>query len=958
MTPAERDRLIEVVGEAMSRPGPERTAYVRAACPGPEALAEAMSLLEAAQNAGEFLGRPTYGERPTAAPGRANGESPGAVIGRYRLLELIGEGGFGRVFMAEQREPVVRRVAVKVIKAGMDTAQVVARFEAERQALALMDHPGIARVFDGGATESGRPYFVMELVRGVPITEFCDRGSMPVPQRLALFREVCGAVQHAHQKGVIHRDLKPGNVLVAESDGRAHPKIIDFGIAKATHGGGRLTDRTLFTEFRQLIGTPEYMSPEQALGAAGGAYGGADVDTRSDIYSLGVLLYELLTGTTPLERESLRAASLADIQKLIGEAETLRPSTRLSTLGTRSEVAAHRRIEPGRLGALLRGDLDWIVLKAAEKDRNRRYETAAALSEDVRRFLEHEPVSASPPSTSYRVRKFVRRNRGPVIAGSLVGAALVLGVIGTSVGLVRSIAERNRASESNRFISSMLLAVTPGVARGEDTALMRRVLDNAAARLDAGEVADPLIEAELRHTIGEAYTKIGEADAAEPMLRRALELRTRMLGDGHPDALSSLAGLGAVYFRQGRLADSEAALRSAVDGLRAALGERHRSTLGVLNTLGVTLEKQSRPADALACFQRAFDGFTALGGPDDRDAIAAEFNLGFALFSLGRHAESEPHMRRALEARRRTLDDDDPDILATLNALAGLMGATARLKEAEAFLVEALDGSRRLYGPDHPNTLVILNNMGMMLLETGRPAEAEPYVREALEALRRRHGSEHPNTLSALANMAGALQSQGRFDEADGLHREAIEGMRRSEAMGPDHARTLIAVVTFAAFLRDRGRLDEAEQLAREAHAGFGRTLGPGHPWTLTGAHTLGSVLRAQGRLDEAEPRLREAAAGRKAALGPAHPRTLSSAAAYGLLLADQGRFADAERELLLAAEAAGVGEGRVPPGAAVLIDALARVYEAWDKAEPGKGYDAKAARWRAQSPAGGPGGG
>ncbi len=954
MTRAEHDRLIELVGEAMQRSDPEREAYVRAHCAEPESLREALSLLAAAESAGGFMDRPTL-SAGSPAQGSVNGEAPGGVIGRYRLLELIGEGGFGRVFMAEQCEPVNRRVAVKVIKAGMDTAQVVARFEAERQALAMMDHAGIATVFDGGATEFGRPYFVMELVRGVPITAYCDRARLPVRERLALFREVCGAVQHAHQKGVIHRDLKPANVLVTDADGRPRSKIIDFGIAKAT--SGRLTDRTLFTEFRQFIGTPEYMSPEQALGAAGGAYRGADVDTRSDIYSLGVILYELLTGTTPLDRESLRDASLAEIQKMIGERESPRPSTRLATLSMRADVAAQRRTEPERLGVLLRGDLDWIVLKAIEKDRERRYESAAALSEDVRRFLEHEPVSATPPSAPYRVRKFVRRHRGAVIAASLVAAALVAGVIGTGVGLVRSIAERNRASESSRFIRSVLLAVTPGVARGEDTALMRRVLGGAAARLDAGEVADPVIEAELRHTIGEAYAKIGEADAAEPMLRRAMELRTRALGAGHPDTLSSLAAVGDVYFKQGRLAESEGALRSAVEGLTAALGDDHRSTLGVLNTLGVTLEKQSRPADALACFQRALDGLTALGGADDRDAIAAEFNLGFALFSLGRHAESEHHMRRALEARRRTLDDDDPDILATLNALAGLMGATARLKEAEAFLVEALDGSRRLYGPDHPNTLVILNNMGMMLLETGRAAEAEPYVREALEALRRRHGSEHPNTLSALANMAGALQSQGKFDEADRYHREAIEGMRRSAEMGPDHVRTLIAVVTYAQFLRDRGRLEGAEPLAREAHAGFGRTLGPGHPWTLTGAHTLGLVLHARGRLDEAEPRLREAAAGRKEALGPVHPRTLSSAAAYGLLLSDLKRFPDAEWELLRAAETAGVGDGPAPPPTAVLIDALARVYEAWDKAEPDKGYDDKAALWRAEAASARPGG-
>src|SRR5438067_3333611 len=415
---------------ARERPAADRAAYLAEACRGDAGLrARVEALLAAEPDLGGFLEPPAptsdfTGAASTAVPA-------GTVIGRYKLHEQIGEGGFGVVFMAEQTHPVRRKVALKVLKPGMDTRQVVARFEAERQALAIMDHPNIAKVLDGGATPWGRPYFVMDLVKGVPVTDYCDQNHLTPRQRLGLFADVCRAVQHAHQKGVIHRDLKPSNVLVTLHDGTPVAKVIDFGIAKAT--GQRLTDKTLFTHFAQMVGTPLYMSPEQA------EMSGLDIDTRADIYSLGVLLYELLTGATPFDQERLRTASFDEIRRIIREEEPPKPSTRITTLGQAATTAStRRRSDPRRLGRLFRGELDWVVMKCLEKDRNRRYETANGLARDLERYLHDQPVHACPPSAAYRLKKVLRRYRGPVLGAAVVLLALAAGVVASTWQAVRA----------------------------------------------------------------------------------------------------------------------------------------------------------------------------------------------------------------------------------------------------------------------------------------------------------------------------------------------------------------------------------------------------------------------------------------------------------------------------------------------------------------------------------------
>jgi eukaryotic-like serine/threonine-protein kinase len=456
----------------------DRLAYVSEACQGDELLRQGVeALLAAHDRAGSFLASPALAA--ATSDGLPITEGPGAVMGPYKLLEEIGEGGFGVVFMAEQQRPVRRKVALKVIKPGMDSRQVIARFEAERQALALMDHPNIARVFDAGETSSGRPYFVMELVRGVPITDFCDANPLSVPERLELFVSVCQGVQHAHHKGIIHRDLKPSNVLVTLHDGTPVVKIIDFGISKAL--GQRLTESTLFTNFAQLLGTPIYMSPEQA------EMSGLDIDTRSDIYSLGVLLYELLTGTTPRDKERLRTAPFDEVRRIIREEEPARPSMQISTLGQAAAltVSANRQSDPRRLSQLFRGDLDWIVMKALEKDRNRRYETASAFVADVQRYLNDEPVLACPPSFWYRFRKLARRNKGAFVAASAAALVVVLALVGLVVSNVlirqeqaRTRDEKDRAEKAQRLAQDRAEEIQEGLER----------LKAANASLDLGRL--------------------------------------------------------------------------------------------------------------------------------------------------------------------------------------------------------------------------------------------------------------------------------------------------------------------------------------------------------------------------------------------------------------------------------------------------------------------------------------
>jgi len=719
------------------------------------------------------------------------GASSAGSFGRYRLLRRLGEGGMGEVWLAEQTEPVRRQVALKVIKAGMDSAQVVARFEAERQALALMDHPTIATVFDGGTTPQGRPYFAMEYVKGEPITAYCDRHLLSTRDRLGLFIQVCEGVQHAHQKGIIHRDLKPSNVLLTIQDDRPAPKIIDFGVAKAT--AQHLTERTLFTELGVLIGTPEYMSPEQA------EMGGLDIDTRTDIYALGVLLYELLTGALPFDRKDLRQAGLAEIQRIIREKEPLRPSTRITQLGpASSEAAKNRHTEPRRLVSELRGDLDWITMRALEKDRTRRYQTANALAADLRRHLNDEPVSAGPPSAAYRAGKFVRRHWAGTTAAALALMGLIAGGVVSSYGLVRAKeAERAahreaaKAKAINEFLQSTFSSAHPSLGGGRQMTVVD-ALAAAVRKIDTAFPDQPEIRAAVETTIGRTYLDLGLHAEAEPLLRQSLATRREVLGPSHADVAESLYNLGALSYNKGDFDAAKSLYEEALGLFHALRGDDAMEVAAVLNDLAITLEEGKADYDgARPLLERALAIKRAHLGERHRDVAQAINNLGMLHYRRGDLDEAERLLRDALALNRDLLGPDHVEVASGLNNLALVLRDKGSYDSAAELFEQALAIDRRVYGEKAPQVGDSLNNLGANLMRAGRAAEAEEAFREALDIHRKTLSPGHFQIATTENLLGGALTALRRFSEAEPLLTGSYTRIRAQ--FGPDHPRTSAA---------------------------------------------------------------------------------------------------------------------------------------------------------------------
>lgn len=780
--------------------------------------------------------------------GGAPDASGGVMIGHYRLQRKLGEGGMGEVWLAAQEEPVRRLVALKLIKAGMNTREVIARFESERQALALMDHPAIAKVFDAGSTAQGAPYFSIEYIDGVPITAYCDSRHVAVRERLELFLLVCEGVQHAHQKGIIHRDLKPSNILVTEVDGRPAPKIIDFGVAKALTR--RLAGETMVTRFGTLVGTPEYMSPEQA------ASSGEDIDTRSDVYSLGVVLYEILAGALPLD---WREIAFDEFLRSLRLDEPPKPSTRIRSRehARALEISRRRQTDPSALARLLRGDLDSIVLKALEKDRSRRYGSPSELAADLVHYLKREPVLAVAPSAAYRARKFAHRHR-PALATACAFLLVLIAAAGVNFReSIRANREAAVAQAVNDFLQKDLLAQASAAnqsgprVRPDRDLKVRTALDRAAARINSRFDHQPQVEAAIRDTIGQTYMDLGLYSEARAQLQRAFDLYSRAAGPEDPATVAALGYLGYTAYLQGSYAEAERLLSRTVEVQRRILGAQHPDTVTSLKRLAIVYGEE------------------------------------------GKYPQAGDLLQRILQIQRRTLGPEKSQTLAVANNLADVYEEQGEYALAEDLHRQTLAIQRRVLGPEHPNTLSSMNNLANVYLAEGKFAEAEALDHQTLEIRRRILGPEHPYTLTSMSNLADVYAAQGKYTQAEGLHVDTVAISRR--VLGPQNPSTLAHMNNLADIYAAEGKYAQAEALFRQILDIRRRTLGPEHPYTLYTLASMTFLYQIEGNYASAETYAAQALSGRRHKLGSEDPDTMDSAADLALAYESQGNFAAAE---------------------------------------------------------------
>ncbi len=715
----------------------------------------------------------TVGEAPAT---HANAPSPGRdafaipdTIGPYRVLEELGEGGFGVVYLAEQDKPVRRRVALKVVKPGMDSRSVVARFEAERQALAMMNHPGVAKVFDGGTTPDGRPYFVMEYVKGVSITEHCDRQQLSIEKRIKLFIAVCDAVQHAHTKGVIHRDLKPSNILVEYEGETATAKVIDFGIAKAL--SQRLTDATVYTQQGQLIGTPEYMSPEQA------EMGAQDIDTRTDVYALGVVLYFLLAGGLPVERKTLLRSGLNDLHRTLRDVEPIKPSSRISLMRADPDssrflqsIVVARAIDPRTFRRRLLGELDWIVMRCLEKSRERRYDTAHALAQDLERHLAGDPVLAGPPSTTYRLRKMAHKHKVAVA----IATTVLVGVIAIAAGALwmlgqvtiernAAITARNEAEAVTHFLTTTFAAADPAELGRE--VLVRDVLDIAAHDASTFD-KQPLIEAKLRSTIGATYLGLGLYDKADHQLARAQKLYIKENAEQSRQAIETTLQRASVHLVRNELEEAQAIYERTLQIARSAFGPTGESTLGAMSGLATVYVEQGRLDEAYDLYSQVVEAKREVFGEHHEKTLGAMTNQAVLLVRMGRMDEARTRYELALQGFREQLGEDHPDTITCMQNLASFLNKTDDKEGAIALFEQALAARKRVLGDDHPKTIMTLTNLANSFKSVRALDRAEELYITALASWRRTLGDDHPQTLRAQSGLGGVRILMGRNEEA------------------------------------------------------------------------------------------------------------------------------------------------------------------------------------------------
>lgn len=917
-------RELEIFSQAIERAPGDRSAFIESQCQDDRELAARVRALLAGHERAESE-EPTSLTEPTLKP-----NLPGS-IGGYRVLSRLGEGGMGVVYAAEQARPIRRRVAVKVLKSGFDSSEVLARFDAERQALALMNHANIAQILDAGVHD-GRPYFVMELIAGVPFTEYCDQRRLSIEDRLALFVSVCEGVQHAHQKGIIHRDLKPSNILVTEDGAGPTPKIIDFGIAKAVTD--RLFEATIHTEIGRIIGTPDYMSPEQANTSA------LDIDTRTDVYSLGALLYEMLCGV-PVFGLYERSAGLDEIRRTIADATPVRPSDRLlRESGNATGRAAARGSTPDVLARALGKDLDWIVLKALEKDRVRRYGSASALAEDVTRYLSGDVVVARPPSVSYRVGKFVKRNKGGVIAAAVVMVAILTATIVSFRSAVIASSERNeaqsRAEELGRvadFETERLGDIDPhdmglgirdailAAATEEERsrlenaleeinfttvalrALDEHLFDDTLRSIDESFSSDPLIRATLLQSTASSMERLGLAEKAQSPQAEALHIRRAQLGSKHPLTIESIKESAGLMKALGRFDEAELLYADTYKLATEVFGIGDERLFGIANEYGLLLQDLAEYDRAEALQLEALRGYRKLFGDEHAGYAKCLNDLGFLYQARGDIEKSQQYLSDALAIFRKVLKPDDPGLLTALTNVGGVLVYQGKLDEAVPLFQEALTGFRAVLGDDHPTTITMVSNTGYLLQELGRLDEAETYYRDSLESRQRVLGPDHPDTLTSEVNLSNLMGEQGQPAAAEPLLRHVVDIRRRD--LGDDHPRTLNAIGNLATTLRTLGALDESLALTTEGVASATTALPEGHA-------RIGSMWSQ-------------------------HSRTL-------LALGEFERAAEAGEQ---AREARIKTYGMGHPTAIDATEFLAEIYEAWNAAEPDAGHDREARRWR-----------
>ena len=860
----------EIFVAALACDASTRDAYVREVCGEDDSLRMEIASLLSAYDTSDGLSVPAWASEQVGATTLV-----AKTIGPYHLLRKLGEGGMGQVWLAEQTTPVQRQVALKLVRVGIYDDAVLRRFYAERQSLAMMDHPAIAKVFDAGATSDGQPYFVMEYVQGSPITSYCDDRRLTILERLELFLAACDGVQHAHQKAIIHRDLKPANLLVVDVDGRPTPRIIDFGLAKAVTP--ETSQQSTLTQAGSFLGTPGYMSPEQA------DVNSQDVDTRTDVYSLGAILYELLTGALPID--ATRNQPFDEVLRQLRQEDPVRPSSRIAAAA--EEIARARGTQSKTLGRQLRGDLDSIAMKALERDRTRRYGSPAELADDIRRFMRNQPVLARLASRAYRVRKFVRRNRVGVAAAAVIAAVLLASAVVQAVQLRRITRERDRANRITDFMTSMFRVADASERRG-NTVTAREILDKASSDIERGLAQDPLLQAQMMDVMGTVYSSVGLYSRAQPLLEHAVNIWSRTDGSDSLPALSSRHNLANTLGRRGRYADAEKLERATFESLRRVAGPAKPLTLQSMASLAVTLENEGRWKEAEQLNRDALDIARPALGADHPDALRPLNGLGNVLLRQSRFAEAEKVHTEALERCRRVFGTENAQTLIAMQGLGGDFRGQGRFADAEKLDLETLEIRRRLYGNEHQATLSAMVDVARDLAKQGRLAEAEQFNRQTLEISQRAAGPEHLTTIAVRINLALNIQDQHRSAESESMNRTTIEISRR--ALGPEHPFTLAAMSNLVTDLMRQDKLAEAELLARQTMEATRRTEGADTPATIDSMTVLLNCLLRERKFAEAEPLARQLVDVSRRVFGPEDSRTADVQYAIGAVLALEGR--------------------------------------------------------------------